>query len=737
MNKFSLDLCWRRRLVIALAMAGLVFGLTGCGTDDPSDGNAMAADDGVAVDGLDEFGKPTLDSTGWEEPAGKSDAIQGRPGLPVEVDEAATAVWEVENDWSDYDTPAAREAGLAWDEDSGLTWEEKFHAWVDSFPTIDRDGHGETFLLQTPHGVELPAPSLECAEVSIFLRVAFASWYNLPFFMEARDANGSRLYFGHFGVRTDDGRYGNMANFKNAYEDYSHLADAIMAGEESWPTDSNLAGRQLPGAQDDAQPMIGDDAHTGAYLDQVFLNKRVGYFLMMNLIYFGSINLADSVNTYNITPEATLPGDTLLHRWQRRGIGHVMVVMNVDQLGDDGEIQLDANVASGSMPRRQPLWENSVSTKRQFTSSRAGGESYVDYNGGLKRWRTATVVNGQWTNVVPPENADIFISAFEKSRLAERPERYDELLTEIAPEDRLDAMMGIVEQQREHLRMYPASCAARDRRKDVFEELYEIAEEAGMSRAQVDAQYRELEDYVFAPLEYGESISCCWNSSTSEMYEIVMDYNIEHMADEESGTCNNPVVFKGRDDGGDGFELFRQYAEDIGKGDQWVDWSADENCPQQNGWVADVEQDHDWTPWCQLDSAPDSNTDGGGNDGGSSDAGVHSFSSDETIAIPDNDPEGITSTIDVDVEGTIRSVEVDLDVTHTYNGDLEITLHKGDASGPVYMGSGPGDDVHLTDHEVGGFSGVDAAGEWELRVIDTMAQDVGQLESWSLHLEVQ
>lgn len=89
------------------------------------------------------------------------------------------------------------------------------------------------------------------------------------------------------------------------------------------------------------------------------------------------------------------------------------------------------------------------------------------------------------------------------------------------------------------------------------------------------------------------------------------------------------------------------------------------------------------------------------------------------------------------VEGTVRSVEVDLDVTHTYNGDLEITLHKGDASGPVYMSSGPGNDVQLTDHEVGGFSGVDAAGGWELRVVDTMAQDVGQLESWSLHLEVQ
>ena len=703
--------------------------VAGCGTDEPAEWDE---NHGVAVDGVDEFGKPTLDSTGWQEPTGKADAIQGRPGLPIEVDDAHTAVWEVENAWSDRDTPAAREAGIAWPEDSGLSWEEKFHRWVESFPKIDRDGFGETFLSRTPHGVELPAPTLECAEVSIFLRVAFANWYGLPFFMEAMDANGNRLYFGHFGIRTDDGRYGNMANFRTAYADYSDRAEAIMAGEEEWPSDARLASRGLPGATDDAQPMIGPDAYTGAYFDQVFLNKRVGYYLLMQLVYFGSINLADPVNTYHIEPEATLPGDTLLHRWQRTGIGHVMVVMDVDSFGEGDQMQMEANVASGSMPRRQPLWENTASTKGRFTNQRAGGSGYADYNGGIKRWRIATVVNGQWTNVVSPDDAEVFISSNETERVAQRPDRFDELLTELDPEERLDAMAGAVEQAREHLRLYPASCAARNNREAAFEDLYEIGAEMGLDRADVDARYRELEDYVFAQLVYSESKTCCWLSANTQMFNLIIDYNVERqLAAEEDGMCEEPTVFKAREDEGDGYELFRQYAVDVGQGDQWVDWSPDENCPQLDGWAGDVEEEHDWTPWCELDV--DTEPDG---PDGPVESERHTFQNDQTMAIPDNDPDGVVSTIEVDVEGTVAAVAVDLFITHTYNGDLLVTLRKDGVSAEVYNGSGPGDDVELTAEFIDGFDGIDAAGTWELEVVDRMAVDEGDLEEWSLHLEV-
>ena len=61
---------------------------------------------------------------------GKADDLQGKPGLRVAVDNSRTAVWEVTNQWTDTDTANARLAGIAWDENSGQNWNEKYAAWV-------------------------------------------------------------------------------------------------------------------------------------------------------------------------------------------------------------------------------------------------------------------------------------------------------------------------------------------------------------------------------------------------------------------------------------------------------------------------------------------------------------------------------------------------------------------------------------------------------------------------------
>ena len=129
-------------------------------------------------------------------PLGKADGA-GRLGPHVRWNKGEARVWEVTRGWGDVEP----EAGLAWARDSGLNWEEKYSAWVASLPELDT-GHGRTFELVTPHK-RLPAPVLECAEVAIFLRTAFASWHGLPFFLEARDG-GKPIYIGdtnHFSHR--------------------------------------------------------------------------------------------------------------------------------------------------------------------------------------------------------------------------------------------------------------------------------------------------------------------------------------------------------------------------------------------------------------------------------------------------------------------------------------------------------------------------------------------------------
>jgi hypothetical protein len=588
---------WTRFGMIGMTMMALA---AGCVEDDASQTDEF----GVVGGEVDEDGKPSLDGSGWVGEGGKEDAAQGRLGLSSTVDSASTQVWEVKNQWADKDTAAAKKAGMSWGEDSGLTWEQKYRKWIGSFKKVDRAGsYGKTYEMPTPWGHSAPSPALECAESSMFLRITFASWYNLPFFMEAVDGSGKRVYFGHFGVRTVDGRYGKTPEYKAVYKDHTALAAKIASGEAQWPVDSTLAGRKIPGSYDDSQPAIGPDAHAGAYFDTIFLNKRVGYYLMLHLTYFGSVSMADPANTYNIKAEAVAPGDSLVERWQKTGIGHVLIVMRSQELGvketPDGPLpQIEAELASGSMPRRQPVWESPASSKRTFTIDETGGVGYVDFGGGIKRWRSPVKVSGRWSNMILPADRDAFIPTTDKATLSARPERFEAILAELSPAQKLAALTEAIEAKRMHLLQYPASCSARIGREQLFASLYELLEADGTPRAEIDQEHRKIEDYVFAELEYDKSKTCCWNSTNAQMAEIILAANEAHMAD-GAPECKAPLVFMNRFDGGDGYKVFADFATSIGRGAEWRAWRADESCPQSALPEATLAVQQA-TPWCEL-----------------------------------------------------------------------------------------------------------------------------------------
>ncbi len=321
------------------------------------------------TDSEDENGKPTLDATDYEEPAGKADALNGRRGPSPSFDSRSTQVWSVSNNWADRDTGVARQSGMAWGANSGLSWEEKFHAWVQSF---ERDGR--TFELTTPYGKSLGAPDLECAETAMFLRIAFASWYELPFFMEAYE-NGRPVYFGHMGIINSEGnRWNNMPRYRDSFADHSDMADAVRANPDAWPRDERLRGRGILGTSGDDQPAV-DAEGAGAYFDEIFLNKRVGYFLTMQLGFNGSMHLTDSANTYNLRADGFEPGDFLVERFGPNGIGHTIVVKSVTEIGTT-EIgsqtykTREAEVVSGTMPRRQGLRDLQLQSRTARARSR-------------------------------------------------------------------------------------------------------------------------------------------------------------------------------------------------------------------------------------------------------------------------------------------------------------------------------------------------------------------------------
>jgi hypothetical protein len=137
------------RSLARIALSTVVWWVAGCADD--------AAPSYDPEWGIEEALAPTP-------PPGKEDS-EFRRGLRVATDTRRTQVWTAKNAWDDTATPAARAAGLAWGADSGLTWDQKYAAWLDGLAWIPAaDGYSTTIRLTTPWGKTLDSPSLECAE---------------------------------------------------------------------------------------------------------------------------------------------------------------------------------------------------------------------------------------------------------------------------------------------------------------------------------------------------------------------------------------------------------------------------------------------------------------------------------------------------------------------------------------------------------------------------------------------
>jgi hypothetical protein len=362
-----------------------------------------------------------------------------------------------------------------------------------------------------------------------------------------------------------------------------------------------LRGKRIAGGDDD-QAELAEGARFGAYLDAIHLNKRAGYFTVMVLDYLGSANLADPANAYNLAPDALRPGDFLIERWQQVGIGHTLVVKQLGELPGGSK---DVTLISGSMPRRQGARESGQASKSFFTSPTTGGPGmtsdgvpYAALGGGLKRWRVTKNVGGYWTNTWMAGDEASWINASDLARIAARPARFDQILGQVPPAQQRTELLAQITDARHHLAQFPASCSARDRREQAFGALYDLSARAfGQTPAQVDAAYRQLDDYVFAALDYTHARTCCWDSSTSAMYDIVMDAARADLAAARAAhTCAAPTVFKSR---ADGYQRWADHAAALDRAADWKPWTEDETCPQR-AIATDAEAIAPATAYCAL-----------------------------------------------------------------------------------------------------------------------------------------
>jgi len=121
-------------------------------------------------------------------------------------------------------------------------------------------------------------------------------------------------------------------------------------------------------------------------------------------------------------------------------------------------------------------------------------------------------------------------------------------------------------------------------------------------------------------------------------------------------------------------------------------------------------------------------------DGGGTVEG-RSYTAAGSAQIPDNDPAGASLDIAVPDAFTLKAVAAEVDISHSWRGDLEVSLLRDGALVKVLASrtGGSADDIKetftLTASELGT---TDPRATWTLEVVDTAAQDTGTVNSFKL-----
>jgi len=116
-----------------------------------------------------------------------------------------------------------------------------------------------------------------------------------------------------------------------------------------------------------------------------------------------------------------------------------------------------------------------------------------------------------------------------------------------------------------------------------------------------------------------------------------------------------------------------------------------------------------------------------------------------SLTIPDNDPNGVASSLAVTQEGTLKELQVTVDITHSWIGDLQVSLVGPTGQEVILHGRSGGSADNLrtsfTTQSLPALAALVQAntavrGTWTLKAADLALQDVGKLNSWSLELSI-
>jgi M6 family metalloprotease-like protein len=107
--------------------------------------------------------------------------------------------------------------------------------------------------------------------------------------------------------------------------------------------------------------------------------------------------------------------------------------------------------------------------------------------------------------------------------------------------------------------------------------------------------------------------------------------------------------------------------------------------------------------------------------------------------IPDDDPVGIQRTLTTNAPGSIGSVELTVDITHTWIADLRVSIRSPEGTEVAlhHESGGSADDIvktytNATTPALGNLAGQWISGDWQLTVSDRAGLDIGKLNRWQV-----
>jgi len=102
-------------------------------------------------------------------------------------------------------------------------------------------------------------------------------------------------------------------------------------------------------------------------------------------------------------------------------------------------------------------------------------------------------------------------------------------------------------------------------------------------------------------------------------------------------------------------------------------------------------------------------------------------------SIPDANQTGVSSAIALTSTDAVgRDVVVTVDITHTWVGDLVVTLTHAGKTVTLHNATGGSADNLQATFTLADFNGLPRGGDWVLKVVDTARADVGTVNSWSV-----